>query len=234
MRVIAHMVVGPGEAQRYLAQVIERLTWWADDIHVALDANAGEEEFSVASSITPHARFMSLAWEDGEGAFRQAAWSDMEDVMKPSTQDYIFCIDADEMIVQHDLIKDAVREFAGQRLGFLFHEMWGQRHYRIDGNWKPYIAHVLFPYRPNGRIRERALASGREPTYVNAISLKGIPLADLLHYGYAREEDRRFKYDRYMRLDGGKYHSASHIDSILYTPSLAEWTGGDGLDVRPQ
>lgn len=231
MRIIAHMVVGPGEAYRYLPQVLERVTWWADDLHVGFDPAAEEEEFRVVSDVTFHRNFMSVSWKEDEGKFRQAAWDDMVAEMKPTNEDYIFCIDADEVVVQHEMVREAVKEFAGQRLAFRFHEMWGPNHYRIDGFWKPYKAGVLFPFRPGGRIRQRALACGREPTYVSSLPTKETPIADILHYGYARAEDRQAKYERYMELDGGKYHNPEHLRSIIQPASLAEWSGGGGIDV---
>jgi len=233
MRVIAHMVVGPGEHARYLRDVLERITWWADDIHVSLDIDAGQEEFALVSNVTPHGRFLPLTWKSSEGKFRQAAWEDMEALVRPEAGDYIMCIDADEVVVQHDMIKSAVEAFAGQRLGFRFHEMWGQDVYRVDGQWKPYVAYVLFPYRQGGRIRDRDMACGREPTYVGSVQRKDSPIADLLHYGYARQEDREAKHTRYTTLDAGRYHSGSHIASILYPPSLEDWGGGGGIRVRP-
>jgi len=229
MRIIAHMVVGPGEYDRYLPQVLERITWWADDIHVGFDKGAGEEEFRLVSDVTYHRNFLPLSWSDDEGKFRQAAWDDMVREMKPTAEDYILCIDADEVIVQHELVKRAVREFAGQRLAFKFHEMWDETHFRIDGFWKPYLAGVLFPYRPGGRIRQQAMACGREPTYVSNLPTKKLSIADILHYGYAREADRQAKYERYMALDAGRYHNVRHLQSIIQPASLKEWRGGGGI-----
>jgi hypothetical protein len=46
-----------------------------------------------------------------------------------------------------------------------------------------------------------------------------------MHYGYAREEDRQAKYDRYTSvLNNG--HSSAHIQSILQLPTLEPVTHG--------
>lgn len=230
--IIAHMVVGPGEADRYLDQVLDRAYQWADHIHVALDPRAGEAEERIVSEYAYTYGRVNLTWEEHEGKFRQEAWWQMEESVEPSENDYIFLIDADEIVHDYVVIRKAVREFPGQRLGFVFHEMWGPNVFRIDGHWSPYPAWILIPYQRDGYFKDRALACGREPTYASTIPVSGKPVGSILHYGYAREEDRRAKHDRYMRLDGGKYHNPNHLQSILQEKvSLQQWDRGGLLDV---
>jgi hypothetical protein len=229
--IFAHMIVGPGEADRYLTQVLGRLHSWADAVFVALDREAGEAELEITQAYADGWGFTKQTWEDHEGRFRQEAWEMMVNGMNPSPQDHIMLIDADEVIHEYDMVKEGVRNYPNMRLGFQFHEMWGPTQYRIDGHWKPYNAWVLIPFQHGGRFKDRALACGREPTYAFRVPMMGTPIAKLLHYGYARPRDRRAKYDRYQRLDGGKYHSPSHLESILHTPSLETWTKGGLLDV---
>jgi hypothetical protein len=140
--------------------------------------------------------------------------------------DYVFCLDADEVVMDHAMVRPAILEYPGHAIAFRFHEMWSKTHYRIDGYWRPYAASVLFPYQPLGHFSNRALASGREPTYKSTLPVSRV-VGDIVHYGYAQESDRRAKYERYMRLDGGRYHARSHLNSILDDrPSLEEWTKG--------
>lgn len=230
MRIIGHMVVGPGESDRYLIQVLERAYLWADVIHVALDADATQREVDDVIAMADAWQQLEVRWADHEAVFRQAAWESMELAFYPTDEDYILVFDADEVVHDYAMVKKAARMYAGKRIGFTFHEMWSPTQYRIDRLWKPYPAWIMFPYRRGGRFQTKKLACGREPTYVGTLP-RGPVVADVLHYGYAKPEDRQVKYDRYMALDGGKYHNMEHIRSILYDPSLAEWGKGGLLRV---
>lgn len=229
--IVAHMIVGPGEAKRYLPQTLKATRAWADVVHVALDLKAGEEETEIVEAYADFFNPLFRTWTEHEGKFRQAAWNEMEVQIQPSNSDHILVIDADEIIVEHERVKAAAKDFPGKRVGFLFHEMWSATAYRTDLFWKPYKAWIMFPYRPDGRFRDRFLACGREPTYVPTLPMVGNPVANLLHYGYAMESDRKKKYDRYMKIDGGKYHNLNHLKSIMYPPELVEWKGGGLIDV---
>lgn len=231
MRVIAHMIVGPGEADRYLAQTLERVTWWADQTHVVLDDPAGNDEMEVVEAWADSWQHSTYVWADHEGYFRQNAWNLMEQAVTPDTDDFIVIIDSDETIIQADMIQKVAVQHAGKRIGFRFHEMWSATHYRIDGHWKPYVAHIMIPYRPGGHFKDQRIACGREPTYANQIPKVGVPIADILHYGYADDADKAWKYTRYMTLDGGKYHNLAHLKSIIAPPSLKEWNQGGTLRV---
>ena len=226
MRIFAHLVVGPGEAGRYLPSVLDRTARWVDEIFVALDPTAGEQEFDVAREFTNHTAWMPEPWVDHEGRFRQNAWDAMSVTLQPTHQDMILLLDADELVVDPEPLRDVVRHNAGSRIGFTFHEMWSLTHYRTDGFWKPYPAWIMIPWKPDGQIRDRALACGREPTYAVNVPKVGLPISSILHYGYALKEDRESKYERYMSLDGGQYHNLNHIQSIIATPQLAEWRKG--------
>lgn len=228
MRLVCHMVVGPGEASRYLEQVLNRALFWADDLHVSLDSRAGDEEWEIVSNYATAYERLNLTWEANEGRFRARAWHMLEK-MSPSGEDFIICLDADEVIADHLLVRMAATEFPGHQIQWRFHEMWTPNQYRIDGFWKPYPAGIMFPFRENGHFLDRPLASGRQPTYVANLPASRV-IGDILHYGYLRPEDRVNKYDRYMRLDGGKYHNMGHLQSIIQPPSLEAWNKGGLLD----
>lgn len=219
------MVVGPGEADRFLEPVLDRALMWADVLHVTLDARVGEKEQAAVSHRADAWERIDLSWEDHEGRFRMEAWKMLEKTdIGPG--DYVVCLDADEVIVDHPMVRPAALEFPGYRIPFRFHEMWSEDHYRTDGHWSPYQASIMFPYVANGYFKDRALACGREPTYVWLLPEAKV-VGDILHYGYSRPEDRRQKYERYMRLDGGRFHARSHLDSILADrPSLMKWEKG--------
>jgi hypothetical protein len=230
MRIIAHMVVGPGEADRFLATVLERVSDWADIVHVALDLVATDNEDMASRKAADYVTRLSTTFVEHEGRFREEAWHQMEDVVQPELGDYIVCIDADEIIHDAAAVRKGIKEFPGKRLGVTFHHMWNGTHYRVDGQWRPHVAYIIIPYRFQGHHADRLMASGREPTYAQNVPVHGHPVSDILHLGYLRDEDKRMKHDRYMLLDGGKFHSNAHIQSIMMTPSLERWAKGGLLD----
>lgn len=229
--IVAHMIVGPGEADRYLEQVLKRTHSWADQVHVAIDPAATIKEKEIVDTWADCYSVLQDTWEDHESRFRFKAWMRLEEALNLSREDFIVCIDADEVVHEPSMLRDAAKEFPGQKISFTFHEMWSPTEYRIDGNWKPYQAAIMFPYRTHGSFRDRSLACGREPTYVQSLPPASNPVSDLLHYGYASEKDRQAKYERYMRLDGGKFHNVNHLKSILRPPALRTWEKGGLLDV---
>lgn len=219
------MVVGPGEARRYLEPVLERAQMWADYLHVTLDREASEEEMSLVAFRADGWEFIDLTWEDHESRFRSEAWRMLE-LTDIEPGDFVMCLDADEVVIDHAMVKPAALEYPGHRITWRFHEMWSESQYRIDGYWKPYTASIMFPYRPGGQFNDRALACGREPTYATLLPQSNT-VGNILHYGYSKLEDRQYKYDRYMRLDGGRFHARSHLDSILADkPGLEVWDKG--------
>ncbi len=40
--------------------------------------------------------------------------------------------------------------------------------------------------------------------------------SDLLHFGWTRPGERKERYDRYTRHDGGRFHAGSHLRSIMW------------------
>lgn len=229
------MVVGPGEAARYLDAVLERAFIVSDEIVCFLDPSTDRDTEELCADYTNHVvRSYEHSWGGHEGLFRQGAWDALTFTVNPTHDDHILILDADELIVDTDAVEKAVRDYPQHRLGFLFHEMFTMSDYRTDGHWKPYPAWIMIPFRKGGRIAERAMASGREPTYAANIRRVDTPIANVLHYGYAKAADRHRKFERYMELDGGNYHSIDHLRSIIQTPQLAAWEGGGLIVETPE
>lgn len=224
--IVAHMSVGPNEANRYLRDVLKRIHAWADQVHCAIDPAAGDAEREIVHEWADAYSVMSRPWVEHEGRFVTEAWRALESAYPLTSHDFIVTIDADEVVIDPDMLKAGAAEFPGQKIALTFHEMFSFTHYRVDGHWKPYTAWIMFPYRPSGVFRDQHLAAGREPTYVWNLTPAKNPVSDLLHYGYATQEDRERKYERYMTLDGGKYHDINHLKSILRPPDLRPWEGG--------
>ena len=228
---IGHMIVGPGEADRYLAHTLGRACAAVDVMHVSVDPRATEVDVGVVDGYATLWEVLDVTWEDNESIFRQSAWDAMSSSVSPTSSDMVLLVDADELIHNPEAVRGSTLAKAGQALPVTFYEMWSSDSYRVDGLWKPYQAHIIIPWRPGATFLRRRLACGRQPTYVTDVPKFGMPVGEILHYGYATERDRQAKHDRYMRLDGGAFHNIDHLRSILAEPQLHKWEKGGLLDV---
>ncbi len=108
------------------------------------------------------------------------------------------------------------------RVDEIFQVTKGTPFKRTDGYWGGISATRFFKYRSMGQFANRRLGCGSVPTYAlqDPADATRMPVS-IMHFGYAREEDRQAKFDRYTSvLNNG--HSSSHIQSILQLPTLEE------------
>jgi glycosyltransferase involved in cell wall biosynthesis len=225
-KLIAQMVVR-NEADRYLTKVLEDLLLYVDEI-VITDDCSDDSTLAIATNYTDLAYQTSehLFVKD-EGKLRQEALQNLSYTAK--TGDWILAIDADEIIWStkrsiHHILTVAQYDV----IGLEFINMWNDTQYRVDKFWAPMTCTKLFRFKEDGKIQDKKLACGSEPTYVADEIRKGrwhqnVGLK-IQHWGYARDEDKITKYNRYMEIDGGKYHSGAHLASIMdKEPKLVTW-----------
>jgi hypothetical protein len=101
-----------------------------------------------------------------------------------------------------------------------FWHLWapdGTQH-RVDPLWQPSVGHRLYRHQKGLRVSERAIACPAIPVP----QPRSAPYVQLgvAHWGYARPHDRIRKHEYYMRVDGGRYHNLSHLESIVTEPTL--------------
>lgn len=168
-----------------------------------------------------------------EGKCRQDALIALEELTQPRDSDWIFVIDADEFIVAdggwkalHSVVGQADR--AGcKSVTLRVPEIWNLDpiQERTDGFWGNIQASRLFKWEKGGQLADVEMGGKPIPEYASAgKTYTKARNVHLLHAGYADEEDRKAKYERYsQRAANG--HSGSHIQSIMQTPSLKRWRG---------
>lgn len=217
MALIANMIV-KNEANRYLEEVLIDMLQYIDKIIITDDAST-DDTVDICKKYTKHVyqNKESLFCID-ESKLRQSSMDNLSVHAKHG--DWILAIDADEKVwATKNPIMDIIRTTRYDVIGLDFINMWTPTHYRVDKFWKPTVCTKLFRYMSNPKIKERKLACGSEPTYVEKAIRMGrwLPNSGLKiqHLGYMRDEDKQAKYDRYMEIDGGKYHSSSHLKSII-------------------
>lgn len=195
------MMIGPGEDDRYLPEVLAHLGGFCD---------------TVVFRDTPSEEFYGH-----EGRARQT----LLDMTLEAEPTHVLAIDADEFVTDGQAIRRVCENGGGNGVWTLpMEEVWAadERHLwtRQDGGWRAHPVPILYavPERRDGRwrIMDRALACGREPIYVRQLAAKASPSgASVLHFGWANRSERQARYDRYAKADGGRFHTSAHLRSIL-------------------
>lgn len=228
MKLIAQMV-GRNEADRFLPDVLEHLKQIADVIVFTDDASTDStpdiaEEYGAIVYRNDEPMFAVH-----EGKLRKGAWDNLQ--QHAEVGDWILCIDCDEKLYATKPgmdIEVLMRQDQFDVLNINFVHMWNETQFRVDKLWKPHPSQRMFRYFLGGTFADRALACGSEPLYVRTLMRRGrfMPNTGLVmqHLGYIRDEDKKAKYDRYMKLDGGEFHNGAHIESIMDEhPILQDW-----------
>jgi glycosyltransferase involved in cell wall biosynthesis len=168
-----------------------------------------------------------LFWEhEGRARQRHQLWIDQH----ASPGDWILCLDGDETVNKPELVLSVAQraqELHKVCVGLPLYEFWSETHYRTDGFWFGTKATRLYAWREGGKIADKAMGCGSEPTYVRSEALTGGPYHQhalhLLHWGYLREQDRIIKHERYSERLGGHGHNNVHVESIVKRPTLERY-----------
>jgi hypothetical protein len=222
MKLVASMIV-KDEADRYLRPCLDHLLEFCDEVRVLDDGSTDDFQMHgwhgdprVVVMRTSESLFFQH-----EGRARQALleWT------FEAEPDYVLAIDADEFVADGAALRRMVDLGRHPVMTLNMQEVWwadraGLRT-REDGGWKQHPVPIVYqvPARRNPyhwRMRDSALACGREPKAVTAIRNRArSPVTDILHFGWANVGDRRERYNRYRDADGGKFHRSAHLNSIM-------------------
>lgn len=234
------IMVTKNEADRYLEPCLEWASQFLDTIFIYDDRSTDSTRLiAEAYGAVLYQREEELpSFLEHEGQFRYNAWLKFQELVDPHILDWCFSFDADEFMVSKDhkdirlSLETAIKSAELQNkvsvlLDFpeIFKIENGDLFYRTDGLWGTIKGTRLFKYKPGGTFTNKAMGCGSEPTYVSygTISVDNQGL-NVLHLGYAKEEDQQIKYNRYSSLmDHG--HNDKHIQSILTPSTLKKWEG---------
>lgn len=223
-------IIGRNESDRFLEEVLERVSTQVDKI-IFTDDCSTDNTVEVAAKYAEVFQTESQLFNEHEGQLRAFAWGNLQKFAK--TGDWIVAIDCDEKLfnLDHSIpdIRSALATSPFDVVNVRFYHMWNESQYRVDKLWAPNNSSRIFRYVENGGFLNRKLACGSEPTYVRDwISKRNFWVNSNLvmqHLGYIRDEDKKMKFQRYSHLDGGQFHNLDHINSIIdENPVLIDWS----------
>lgn len=260
MKLVASVIV-KDEADRYLAPFLRHLAEFCDETRILDDGSSDGwadrlyGEMAMPASLLARLHVLrseeSAFWQD-EGAARNALleWTLIGE------PDWVLSIDADEFITDGAALRAACESARASVLTVNMQEIWVAADeclcIRQDGGWREHPIPILWrvpgptalasdrnqqPARRQWRINDRKVAPGREPIAVRELHRMRRHVADsgvdVLHLGWACRADRAARYQRYVEHDGGQYHNAAHLRSIMFPDSQVNLEGRDwpdGLD----
>jgi glycosyltransferase involved in cell wall biosynthesis len=223
---IAQMI-GKNESSRYLEVVLQRLFTQVDKI-IFTDDCSTDDTIEIAAKYAEVFQTPESLFSKHEGQLRAFAWSNLEKFAKVG--DWIIAIDCDELLfhLENQPISQVLNSAPNDVVNVRFYHMWNASQFRVDKLWTPNNSSRIFRYIPNGGFANRKLACGSEPTYILDWIRSGNYWQDsnlvMQHLGYAKDEDKSAKWQRYSEIDRGEFHNLNHINSIMdENPVLINW-----------
>lgn len=220
------IMVTKNEAHRY----VEASLLWNRSVFdsiTVVDDWSTDGTFDIAATHADNVLLANASFERHEGLFREEAWKQWLEVIYPSPADWLVSIDADEFVVGD--LSGALKEVGGRVGAFTVREGWGVDPIviRVDGWWgrgKSPRCVMASEVLSGVKFANKHMASGSLPNVKgSAPILLGV---ELLHLGYATEQDRETKFKRYSSTRG---HSRNHVASIKRDPTLVVWEGPEVL-----
>jgi len=218
------------EANRYLRRALEAHKGWIDEAIIIDDASTDDTPDLCEESLEGIPLRLirnTQSMYHNEVVLRSQLW---EETVR-SKPEWILTLDGDEIFEPAfaEQINDILNHCEQDAVYFRLYDMWSETHYRDDPCWSAhhYYRPFMIRYRPDIEYvwRNQPAHCGRYPLTISQFSYLYHP-ARVQHFGWARPEDRKAKYERYMILDpDGKYNGwKEQYDSILDEhPNLLPW-----------
>ncbi len=223
MKLVASVMVGPGEEDRYLRPFLKHLLGFCDEIRVRSETTSPMWPPGVEVLMTEPTFF------NHEGQARQ----ELLDWTMKGQPTHVLAIDSDEFVADGALLRREL-ELNESRTGIWklsMTEVWGADDdgllVRVDGKWPPRPIGIV--YQPpddldrnrqskrHYRMLDDIGACGRTPVLITMKGNRtvGPPVCDILHFGWACKADREARHRRYTNVNGFN-HDRRHIESIMW------------------
>ncbi len=230
-RITLSMVVR-NEGKRYLRRMLESSREYISDAVIIDDAST-DETAALCQEVLKGIPLRLIRNKESlfseEARLRRQQW---EETLKVDPV-WILALDADEVFEHRaaSVLPALAADPTADSYFFRLYDFWNECSYRSDRCWSAHETYRPFMVRvrPGMRVQWNDMAQhcGRFPA-IECHQPKRSNLR-LKHYGWAREEERLAKYERYRRLDPeAKYGWKEQYDSILDpNPNLVCWTEGE-------
>ncbi|WP_432401172.1 glycosyltransferase family 2 protein [Wukongibacter sp. M2B1] len=217
------------EANNILNRVLNHAKQYVDNV-VILDDNSTDNTVEICKEVLKDIPLIIKSNRESnfnnEIIVRKQLWQ----MTIATNPDWILCLDADEIFEDSivDYIESLINQSSFDYYAFRLYDFWNNTHYREDTYWcaHKYYRPFLLRYQPNFDYDwyEMSQHCGRIPYNINLLDGCNCNIR-LKHYGWANEELRRKKLDRYMKLDPeGEYGNINQYRSILDpNPRLVEF-----------
>ena len=226
MNLVAGMLV-KNESDRYLAQVIDNICLFADELVVVDDRSNDDTVLLIQTRSTiPTFVYPNYLYDfSNEVELRKMLY---EKIMERKP-DWYTVVDADELF--HKASRQVFEELMNQNTvdfwGFRLFDMWDENHYRSDHFWKAhdYYTNLLARNVPGFSPvwNEIPQHCGRFPMNLANLRLQGTEVMKIKHYGWARADDRWQKYKRNKLYDQRPQYDELFESILDPHPSLLPW-----------
>ncbi len=217
------------ESERYLKEVLKDAKYYIDEAVIIDDAST-DDTYSMCLDLLkgiPVKIIKNTSSKFYNGTeLREQLW---EELIKTSPE-WILFLDADQMFepkfkneIQKLISQDEIDVFCFREFDF-----WQDNYYRSDPYWASHQTYkpFLMRYRKNFDYKWiwHPFHWGRIPYNVMQLP-NAISQLRIMHYGYAKQDDRLAKIKRHKDLDpDNKFGITSRLNSILdENPQLYPW-----------
>jgi glycosyltransferase involved in cell wall biosynthesis len=214
------MMLMRNEEGRYLEQSIHSVLEYINHAVILDDASTDNTE-KICQGLLQGIPLLyhrnEIPGFDNEIKLRKQLWN----LTISTDPDWILCLDADEIMDDNfgEGLDDILNCYVADVVGFRLCDMWNEKQYRSDALWNAHNRYfsLMVRYQPffEYKWKETALHCGRFPFNIFEQSSVSSHVK-VKHFGWARQEDRKKKFKRYMALDpDGKFGIMAQYQSIL-------------------
>lgn len=231
VKLVASLIVR-NELSRYLEPCIGHLLEFCDEIRV-LDDDSSDgwiRELGIAkdSRITVLYQHVPGRNERPDFHLHAEARNALLTWTLDAQPDYVLAIDADELVADGRAVRRAC-ETGADVVTLEMAEVWEACDdllcIRQDGGWRSHEIGCVWRAAAFATqalsLADKGHATGRVPDAVHRGRAR--PSGSVVyHFGWANRSERAERYKRYADGDGGKFHAAAHIQSIMWNDGKVE------------
>lgn len=231
MKLVASLIVGENERERYLVPCVEHLLAFCDEVVLLFDGTGEWAGDLIGAWADDGSRVIGVTRGYGEDAVKFFAHEGrarqrLVDATLARSPSHVLSVDCDEFVSAGQELRARLAADPDVPVWSLqMEEVWNANetlHVREDGGWRSHPVPFLWKAPRAGErwtMRDKKLACGRVPTQVMQQGRAKPTGASILHFGWANPAERAKRIDRYKQHDGGKFHASSHLRSLEWPES---------------